>query len=173
MSNFFTFQGRELRSETNNPCTMYGASGNRGVNYVSPNDVAEVAVRVLVAPLEHYNMEYTLTGQKAITDQQVADLLSKYLRKSIMYVDQPLREFTREIKVSGEPEWMVADLAWLEKVKATGTEEDHAFVSHDIKKICGHPPESFEDYLHNYDMMTKVEAGPPSELQPLKETFSD
>jgi len=46
------------------------------VNYVSPNDVAEVAVRVLMAPREHYNKEYTLTGE-TIKDQQVADLLSK------------------------------------------------------------------------------------------------
>jgi NAD(P)H dehydrogenase (quinone) len=172
MSNPFTFQGQELRNETNKPCSMYGASGNRGVNYVSPNDVAEMAVRVLVAPQEHYNKEYTLTGPEAITDQQVADLLSKYLRKPIMYVDQPLHEFTREIKVSGEPKWMVADMASLEKIKATGTEEDHAFRSDDIERICGHPPETFEEYLRGTDMMTKVEAGPPSELKPLRSTMS-
>jgi NAD(P)H dehydrogenase (quinone) len=171
MSNFFTFQGQELRSEKN-PCTMYGASDLHGVNYVSPNDVAEMAVRVLLAPVEHYNKEYTLTGPEAITDQQVADLLSKYLRKPIMYIDQPSREFTRDIEMSGEPVWKVADLTWLEMVKATGIEEHFTFVSLDIEKVCGHQPESFEDYLQRTDMMTKVEAGPPSELKPLRSTMS-
>lgn len=172
MSNPFIFQGKELRSETNSPSSFFGASGNRGVNYVSPNDVAEVAVRVLLAPKEHYNKEYTLTGPEAITDQQVADLLSKYLRKPVMYVDQPLHEFSTEIKVSGDPKWMVADLVSLERIKATGTEEDHAFISDDAEKICGHPPESFEDYLRCTEMMTNVEAGPPGELQPLNATIS-
>lgn len=167
MSNPFTAQGKELRSE-NKPSSMFGASGNRGVNYVSPNDVAEVAVRILVAPREHCNKTYTLTGLEAITDQQVADLLSKYLNKPIMYVDQPLLEFSNEMKVSGVPKWMVADLESLEKIKASGVEEDPAFISNDIENICGHPPETFEDYLRGTDMMTKVECGPPSVLQPLK-----
>ena len=37
MSNPFIFQGEELR-DTESLSTFYGASGNRGVNYVSPND---------------------------------------------------------------------------------------------------------------------------------------
>lgn len=78
MSNPFSFQGRELHNKET-LATFYGASGNRGVNYVSPNDVAEVAVRVLLEPRVHYNKEYTLTGPVAITDQQVADLLSKHV----------------------------------------------------------------------------------------------
>jgi NAD(P)H dehydrogenase (quinone) len=106
MSNPFTFQGNELR-ESSTLSTFYGASGNRGVNYVSPNDIAEVAVRVLLEPCAHYNKEYTLTGPEAITDQQVADFIGKHLKKPVMYVDQPLHEFTTELQVSGDPDWMV------------------------------------------------------------------
>jgi uncharacterized protein YbjT (DUF2867 family) len=167
MSNPFIFQGKELR-DTDHLSTFYGASGNRGVNYVSPNDVAEVAVRVLMEPRAHYNKEYTLTGPEAITEQQVADLLSKYLKKPVMYVDQPLREFSTEIKLSGVPHWMVEDLVTLEKIKATGKEEDHSFISNDVEKICGRKAESYEDYLRRTDMMTPMEAGPPDELKPLK-----
>jgi uncharacterized protein YbjT (DUF2867 family) len=106
MSNPFTFQGKELRDSAT-LSTFYGASGNRGVNYVSPNDVAEVAVRVLLEPTEHYNKEYTLTGRESITDQQVADYIGKHLQKPVMYVDQPLHEFTTELQVGGDPDWMV------------------------------------------------------------------
>jgi uncharacterized protein YbjT (DUF2867 family) len=172
MSNPFTFQGHELHSETCVPSTLFGASGNHGVNYVSPNDVAEVAVRALVAPQDHYNKEYTLTGPEAITDQQVASLLSKHLRKAIMYVDQPLHEFASQMQLSGEPKWIVADLVALEKIKATGTEETEAFISTDFESICGHPPESYEEYLRGSDMMTKIEAGSAVDLQPLKAMIS-
>lgn len=106
MSNPFTFQSKELR-ESSTLSTFYGASGNRGVNYVSPNDIAEVAVRVLLEPVAHYNKEYTLTGPEAITDQQVADLIGKHLKKPVMYVDQPLHEFATELQVSGDPDWKV------------------------------------------------------------------
>jgi NAD(P)H dehydrogenase (quinone) len=174
MSDPFTFQGAELRADRK-PSTMYGATRNHGVNYVSPNDVAEVAVRVLLAPREHYDKVYTLTGPSAIKDQEVASQLSKYLRKPIMYVDQPLHEFSTELKTSGNPRFMVDDMVALERVKATGTEEDHAFLSDDIEKICGHPPETYELYLRAIDMMTSIEAGPPrvDDLVPLKEVVSN
>jgi NAD(P)H dehydrogenase (quinone) len=169
MSNAFTMQGKELHNSAN-LATFFGASGNRGVNYVSPNDIAEVAVRVLLEPRQYYNKELTLTGPQAITDQQVADLISKHLNKPVMYVDQPLREFKTEICMSGDPEWMVQDLVCLEKIKATGTEDSLSFVTHDVEKVCGHEAESFEDYLRETDYMTVVERGAEPELKPLKPT---
>lgn len=167
MSNPFFFQNKEIR-DSGVPGTFYGASGNHGVNYVSPNDVAEVAVRVLLEPRAHYNKEYTLTGPEAIVDQQVADLLSKHIKSPVMYVDQPMHEFTRELKFGGDAAWMVRDLAAMEKVKASGAEEKQNFMSDDIEKICGHKAESFEEYLLRSDMMTPMEMGAESELKPLK-----
>jgi uncharacterized protein YbjT (DUF2867 family) len=174
MSDPFTFQGAELRSK-NKPSIMYGASGNHGVNYVSPNDVAGVAVRVLLAPREHYDKSYTLTGAGPIKDQEIASFLSKYLHKPIMYVDQSLHQFGTGLKMSGDPKFMVEDMVAFEKVKTVGAEEDRAFVTNDIESICGHPPESFEGYLRARDMMTDMEAGPPDEndLVPLKEVASN
>ena len=167
MSNPFFFQNKELRG-SGVPGTFYGASENHGVNYVSPNDVAECAVRVLLEPRAHYNKEYTLTGPEAIVDQQVADLLGKHLKMPVMYVNQPLHEFTRELKFGGDAAWMIRDLSAMEKVKASGIEEKNDFVSDDIEKLCGHKAESFEEYLLRDDMMTPMEMGAPSELKPLK-----
>lgn len=157
MSNPFLLQNKELHSGV--PGTFYGANGNHGVNYVSPNDIAEVAVRVLLEPRKHYNKEYTLTGPEAIVDQQVADLLSKHLKMPIMYVDQPLHEFTRELKFGGGAAWMARDMAAMEKVKGTGIEEKEEFKSDDIKEICGREAQSFKEYLEDKDMMTQIELG--------------
>lgn len=159
MSNPFTFQGPELRRDEK-PATFFGASGNHGVNYVSPNDIADVVVRVLLEPRSYYNKEFTLTGPESITDQQVAGLLSKHLNKPIMYVDQPLREFKTELRSGGDPDWMVQDLVALEKIKATGTEENELnFPTDDIEKISGHKAQSFQEYLESWETMTPLEAG--------------
>lgn len=156
MSNPFVFQGQQLRADTK-PAPYYGASGEHGVNYVSPNDVAEVSVRVLLAPKSHHGKEYTLTGPEAITDQEVAGLIAKHLDKPIMYADQPLHFFEDMEKTSGHPIWMVRDLVALEQLKASGKEELKAFLSHDIETLCGHKAETFEEYLMAKDRMTPME----------------
>ena len=138
---------------------------------MSPNDVAEVIVRVLLAPHDHYDKEYTLTGPGPVTGLEVADLLSKHLDKSVTYVEQTMKEFVDDEKKSGEEHWVVTDLAAMEKIKASGTEERAAFVSKDVENICGHPAETFAEYLRLTDMMTPTEVGAPSELKPLKEYF--
>ncbi len=155
MSNPLVFQGKELRADRK-PATLYGSSHGKGVNYVSPNDVAEAAVRVLLEPKTHFDKEYNLTGPCAMTDQVVASLLSKYLEKPIMYVDQPLHVFEDGEKFGGDPEWLVHDLVAFEMIKSTGVEE-HLFVSHDFEKVCGHKAESYEGYLDHMECMSQAE----------------
>ena len=57
---------------------------------------------------------------------------------------------------------MAGDLAALEEIKASGTEEDPSFVSPDFESICGHKPETFEEYLRRTEMMVAVEEAPPT-----------
>jgi len=156
MSNPLIYQGKELRA-SEKPATMYGASHGKGVNYVSPNDVAEVAVRVLLDPKSHFDKEYTLTGPYALTDQVVSGLLSKFLNKPIMFVDQPFHTFEDSEKAGGDPEWLVKDLVAFEMIKATGVEESLSFVSNDVENLCGHKAESYEAYLMQKDSMTPAE----------------
>jgi uncharacterized protein YbjT (DUF2867 family) len=131
------------------------------VNYVSPNDVAEVAVRVLLERKSHSNKEYLLTGPESIIGQQVAYLLSEHLQKPIAYIDQPLEKYAQEMEHIGEASWVVRDLAAMEKIKASGIEEAKDFLSGDIEIILGRKPESFKEYLERTDTMTPVEAGAP------------
>lgn len=127
----------------------------KGVNYVSPNDVAEVAVRALVAPKEHHRTGYTLTGPSAIKDEEFAAAISKSLNKPVRYEDKTLAEFCLNVK---DTEWGPAlDVAYLEQVKATGTEEDLSFATKKIETICGRPAETVEQYLADRASMTPAE----------------
>jgi NAD(P)H dehydrogenase (quinone) len=155
MSAPLTSQEHYLRSERK--LAIYGSSAGKGINYVSPNDVAEVAVRVLFCPKDHHNKEYTLVGPTAISDQEVSGLLSEHLEKPITFVDQPLQNFRKEEMMGGNPAWLVEDVVAMEKVKATGQEELMTFTSDDIDKICGHSPEDYEEYLQRKDFMSASE----------------
>lgn len=82
--------------------TFYGASVGKGVNYVSPNDSAEVAVRALLEPRAHRNKEYTLTVW--LQDNATAPFRSHHLQKPVMYVDQPMHTYDDGEKMGGKPQ---------------------------------------------------------------------
>lgn len=71
-------------------------------------------------------------------------LIGNELKMKVIYVDS-LPDGTDE------------DIVALEKIKAAGTEELISFMSKDMDKICGHPPEGYEDYISNHDAMTTKE----------------
>lgn len=156
MSNPLVYQMKSLQDDKT-PAKLYGASAGRAVNYVSPNDVADVAVRALLAPKDHVDKLYSLTGPVAIKEEEVAALLGKFMNKPVIYVDQPIEFFEMEEKRSGDPLWLVEDLVALEKMKASGHEGYISFLSMDFENICGHKAETFEDYLSSIETMSPRE----------------
>lgn len=158
MSNALIHQGKHIFWDLK-PSVVYGCSHGHGVNYVSPNDVAEVSTRVLLHPKHHVNKEYTLTGSTAVKDQDVAKAIGQHFHKSVMFIDQSFRTYKDTEKNSGYPEWMIQDLLALEEVKASGVEEKTDFVTHDFEDICHRQPESFETYLKEEGFMTPKELG--------------
>ena len=159
MSNPLIHHGKELNS-THASTTVYRASGYFGANYISPNDLAEVAVHTLLAPQDHYNKTYTITGPSVITQMDMCKVLSRFFSKSIPSMEQHLVDYRDTLKDRGTPQWMVNDLVSMQKIRATGIEEKkESWLSVDFERICGHPPESFSEYLTRIDTMTAKETG--------------
>jgi uncharacterized protein YbjT (DUF2867 family) len=152
MSDPAVYQRRNILSDQPR---FYCASAGKGVNYVSPNDIAAAVVRVLVNPKDHRRVGYTLTGPTFITDDQVADLLSRDLNKTVEYVGLTPDEFKAEEMKEGDPSWLVDDLVHLETLKATGMEV--GFLSKDFEKLCGRLAETFDEYLDAKSEMTPAE----------------
>lgn len=125
------------------------ASYGMGVNYVSPNDVADAAVVVLLNQTQHRNKIYNLTGPGPITDREVARLLTKAFGTEITHIELGYHDFAKFIKSNGLPGWMVKDSASFEKMKASGIDELSTSYTHDIEKVIGKKPETFADYLAN------------------------
>lgn len=119
---------------------IYGASNGKGVNYVSPNDVADAAVHAILDKV-HKRQAYTFMGPTT-RDAEIAKLLTDKFETTISYVEKPTSFFDN-------------DTALLEKVKASGLEE--SFSHGDTKKILGREPETFADYLLATDRMCPIE----------------
>lgn len=150
MSNATVYQGDKIRKQHK----FEGASGGKAVCYVSPNDVAEAATEALLHPSQHRRKGYNLTGPNPITDAQLAEMLSKRMKDRIIYEDKPIKEFAVGAE---DTDWGPStDVTLLEYAKASGYEQ-LGMVSHDFERICGHPSETYEEYLSHQDYMTPRE----------------
>ena len=125
------------------------ASYGMGVNYVSPNDVADAAMVAFLDPKAHRNKTYNLTGPGPITDRKVAKLLSGVYGTEIKHVELGYHDYVKNVKERGVPDWLVKDAASLEKMKASGVDEEIDTYSKDLEKLLNRKPEAFKDYLDN------------------------
>jgi uncharacterized protein YbjT (DUF2867 family) len=138
-------QGKTLREEHKFITASYGM----GVNYVSPNDVADAAVVVLLNPKPYRNKTFNLTGAGPTKDSSVARLLSKQFGTEIEHVELGYHKYKETVAKHGLPSWQVKDAAAFERMKAYGLDEKKSCYSKDLEEIIGKKPESFEDYLNN------------------------
>ncbi|KAG7336573.1 NmrA family protein [Nitzschia inconspicua] len=125
------------------------ASYGMGIDYVSPNDVADAAMVVLLNLKAHRNKVYNLTAKAPITDREVAKILSEVYRTNIQHVELGYHDYVAHLKKQRIPSWLSKDSAAFEKMKASGIDENGHNYYKDLEMIIGRKPESFKDYLMN------------------------
>jgi uncharacterized protein YbjT (DUF2867 family) len=158
MSTPLLHQGSQLSADHKFVTASYGM----GVNYVSPNDVADAAIVCLLNLKEHRNKVYNLSGPRPITDENVAKILSAHYKAPIEHVSLGYHAYEESVKARGLPDWLVKDSAAFEKMKASGVDELASSYTNDLEKILGRKPESFSDYLaHKEAMRPGLAFAPP------------
>jgi nucleoside-diphosphate-sugar epimerase len=125
------------------------ASYGMGIDYVSPNDVADAAMCVLLNLKPHRNKVYNLTNNKPMTDRQVAEQLSEAYGTKIEHVELGYHDYVDFMKARKIPSWVSKDAAAFEKMKASGIDENGHNYYKDLENLIGRTPESFLDYLKN------------------------
>jgi NAD(P)H dehydrogenase (quinone) len=145
MSTPLLHQGQLLHDEKKFITASYGM----GVNYVSPNDVADASLVVLLNRDDHRNKVYNLTGPGPTFDKDVAKLLSKAYGEEIEHIELGYHDYKKDVMKRGLPSWLVRDSAAFEKMKASGIDELRSSYTHDLVKLIGKTPETFADYLDN------------------------
>jgi uncharacterized protein YbjT (DUF2867 family) len=150
MQNLVNYDARTIRSQN----TFYGCQGKGAVSIVDIRDVAAVAVIVLAAS-GHEGKSYTLTGGEALTNDQVAEKISRVARRNISYVDVPPAEFKKAILSAGTGEWSADALLDLHRLYREGKASQ---VTDDVERLTGRKPISFDQFVRDYAFAFQQEA---------------
>jgi len=114
------------------------------VPYVDANDIADVAVEVLLND-GHQGKVYELTGSRMLTFEQVVDEIAEATGRDIKFQSITLAEYMAMLKEFGLPE----DYLWLIEYLFTevlGNKENQV-IAHDIEKVLGRKPIDFSEYV--------------------------
>ena len=123
-----------------------GPAGEGRVGAVARDDVAEVAVAVLLG--EGYDgRTYDVTGPEASTLHEAAEELSRASGRRIGYYPETLEEAYASRASYGAPEWEVE--RWVTSYTAIAAGEMEV-VSDTVGKLTGHPPMGLAEYLRRH-----------------------
>jgi uncharacterized protein YbjT (DUF2867 family) len=118
-----------------------GPAGNGRVAMVARDDIADVAVAVLLGD-GHERATYDITGGALHTVAEYAAELSEVTGREVSFVDETIEEARASRAHYGAPDWLVE--AWISTYTAIrdGELED---VSDDIERLLGRPATTFAD----------------------------
>lgn len=104
MQNFITQFGQTIKTQN----VFYVPAGDAKMNFIDARDVAGIAAQMLIYGTEdenkyHTNRAHDITGQKALSFSEAAEVLSKETGKKISYVDiteDAARKGMKEIRMN-------------------------------------------------------------------------
>ncbi len=153
MQNFVVYLGEMI----NNTGTFSFAHGNARISYNDVRDVAAVDAEIITNPDLHRGREYIVTGPRAVTDHEIAEMLSKAAGREIKYVPLSEEQYTEELVKERLSEWQVKVNLSLEH---NALEDKQSVLSGIVRKITGKNPISFDQFAMDYAATwKKVKAG--------------
>ncbi len=113
---------------------------------IDTRDVAEAAAVVLHAPAAHAGRAYALTGPRAVTYTEVAELLEGVAGRDVEYVAATPAQFRAGLLEAGIPAWRADDLAGI----AAAYSDADAEPRDDAEALLGRPPTAIERFLADH-----------------------
>jgi NAD(P)H dehydrogenase (quinone) len=126
-----------------------GPAGDGRVSAVTHDDIADVAVTVLLdghgrPSSAHDGRTYDVTGPEAITLSEAAEQITAATGRRVRYEPETVEEAYASRAHFGAPDFEVA--GWVTSYVAIARGE-LATVSDTVPRLTGHPARSFADYL--------------------------
>jgi len=125
---------------------FYGTEGDGKISHIDIRDVAAVAVKALTED-GHIGKVYTLTGPDALTNGELAQILSDNLGRGIRYIDLPPAQLKQALLSAGVPEWSADALLDLQRLYREGKA---ATVTQDVEQILERKPIRFARFVQDY-----------------------
>lgn len=85
---------------------LYLPHGNKKHAPVTAEDISRVVVGILTNPKPHMGKTYTVTGQKALSQSEIAEVIGNVLGKPVEYVDIPLEHWEQAMADRGHPAFL-------------------------------------------------------------------
>ena len=121
-----------------------GPAGDGRMAGVTRDDIADVAVAVLLEGGRHVGRPYDMTGPEALTMAEAAEQLTRFAGRTISYHAETLEEAYASRAHYGAPDWEVAGWVTTYVAVANGDLEQ---VSGDVAALTGHPPMGLAEFL--------------------------
>ncbi len=150
MQNLVNYNAGTIRSQN----AFYGCQGNGAVSIIDIRDIAAAAVIVLAAT-GHEGKSYALTGGESLTNEQIAEKISRVVGRKISYVDLPAAELKKGIMSTGTSEWSADALIDLQRLYREGKASQ---VTDDVERLTRHKPIAFDQFAHDYAFAFQDEA---------------
>lgn len=120
------------------------AVGNAAIAMVDARDVAEVAAAAMVNDTAIRGQDVTITGPKAYTYEDVANVCSDVLGRPVAYQRQSKDDVRATLKKLGQPEWHIDILIQFNEAFVRGWASKTSDV---VERVLGRPPRSLAAYL--------------------------
>jgi uncharacterized protein YbjT (DUF2867 family) len=114
---------------------------------IDVRDIGEVAAKTL-AEEGHEGKTYTLTGPKAISFYDIAEMLSEVLGKKVDYVPISLEKAKEAMLGMGLSEWKTEVL--IEYARAHGQGYSN-FTTEDVEQLTGHTATSYREFASAFE----------------------
>lgn len=114
-----------------------GPAGDGRISAVALDDIADVAVTVLLAPDAHAGATYDLTGPDELTLAEAAALLTAATGRVVTYEEETLEEAYASRASYGAPDWEVD--GWVSTYLAIAA-GDQSGLNDTVERLTGHPP---------------------------------
>jgi uncharacterized protein YbjT (DUF2867 family) len=121
------------------------ATGKRA--HVDVRDVAEVAFKCLTEPEKHYDTIYSLTSDRAVNYNDVAEAIRVMINEKVEYIPISLDEARKEMEHNGLPAALIETFISYDTAQRNGETE---MVSDSVRAILGKPARTMEDFIKDY-----------------------
>ncbi len=149
MQNFVNYNAGTINTQN----AFYGCQGEGKVSHIDVRDIAAVAVKTLTED-GHEEKTYTLTGPAALSNADVAQILSDDLAREIRYVDLPEEQFKQALLGASIPAWSADALCDLQRLYREG---GASAVTSEVEQILRRKPTSFEQFSRDYQQAFQPE----------------
>jgi uncharacterized protein YbjT (DUF2867 family) len=143
MQNFVVYEAETI----NNTGSFSFAHGNARISYNDVRDIAAVDAEILTNPEEHRGREYIVTGPRAVTDGEIASILSSATGREIKYLPMSENQYAESLRKANMSQWQIKVLLSLEH---NAMEDKQSMLSGIVRKITGKNPITFEQFALDY-----------------------